>query len=103
MVSAYSNGDAPIELHSLDSVEKVWWTLLPKAFSNADRLYTAQLVQRLYLPGSPQEITRIQNALQKIQRSQEGWRLADALLRSNDNNVRFFGALTFLMKINKDW
>ena len=61
------------------------------------------LVQQLYLPGSPQDITKIQQALQQIQRSHEGWQLADALLQSRDDKVRFFGALTFSIKINKDW
>lgn len=49
------------------------------------------------------EITRIQDALQKLQRSPDGWRLADALLGSEDDKVRFFGALTFTIKLNADW
>ena len=63
----------------------------------------SQLVQRLYQPGSPQEITKVQDALQKLQRSQQGWQFADALLQSQDEKVRFFGALTFTIKINQDW
>lgn len=62
-----------------------------------------KLVQNLYLPSSPQEIVRIQDALQKLQRSQQGWQFADALLQSQDEKVRFFGALTFTIKINQDW
>lgn len=38
-----------------------------------------------------------------MQRSQQGWQVADALLQSEDTNVRFFGALTFTIKINQDW
>ena len=62
-----------------------------------------QLVQKLYQPGSPQEVARTQDALQKLQRSQQGWQFADALLQSQDEKVRFFGALTFTIKINQDW
>ena len=64
---------------------------------------SSQLVHRLYQPGLPQEITKIQDTLQKLQRSQQGWQFADALLRSQDEKVRFFGALTFTIKINQDW
>jgi len=63
----------------------------------------SKLIQKLYLPGSPREISNIQNILQKLQRSQEGWQFADALLQSLDDKVRFFGALTFTIKINHDW
>lgn len=62
-----------------------------------------QLVQRLYLPGPSGQIAQIQETLQKLQRSPEGWQLADALLESNDEHVRFFGALTFTIKLNADW
>jgi len=62
-----------------------------------------QLVQRLYLPGSPALISKTQETLQRLQRSPEGWQLGDALLSSNDEKVRFFGALTFTVKLNADW
>lgn len=60
-------------------------------------------MKRLYQPGAPQEIAQIEKALQGLQRSQQGWQFADALLQSQDTNVRFFGALTFTIKINQDW
>jgi hypothetical protein len=41
--------------------------------------------------------------LQRLQRSPEGWQLADALLSSEEERVRFFGALTFTVKLNADW
>lgn len=59
-----------------------------------------KLVQQFYLPLSSQEIER---TLQSIQRSSEGWQFADALLGSADVLVRFFGALTFTIKIKLDW
>ncbi|KAL8946115.1 MAG: hypothetical protein Q9222_007443, partial [Ikaeria aurantiellina] len=61
-----------------------------------------KLVQELYLPGSPQAISEIQSSLQRLQRSQNGWQLADSLLQSHDEKVRFFGVLTFTIKINSD-
>lgn len=60
-------------------------------------------MRRFYQPGSPQEIANIERTLQGLQRSQQGWQLADSLLHSQDGNVRFFGALTFTIKINQDW
>ncbi|KAM0719413.1 hypothetical protein Q7P37_005318 [Cladosporium fusiforme] len=62
----------------------------------------AQLVKRLYQPGNPQVITSIQAQLQTLQRSNDGWQLADALLGYEDVNIRFFGALTFTVKLNND-
>lgn len=61
-----------------------------------------ELVKRLYQPGNAQLITQIQDQLQSLQRSSDGWQLADALLGNDDVNVRFFGALTFTVKLNND-
>ncbi|KXL48441.1 hypothetical protein M433DRAFT_63187 [Acidomyces richmondensis BFW] len=61
-----------------------------------------QLVKRLYQPGSPRLITEINDQLQRVQLSSHGWQVADALLGSDDSNVRFFGALTFTVKLNND-
>jgi hypothetical protein len=61
-----------------------------------------QLVKRLYQPGSPRLITEINDQLQRVQLSSHGWQVADALLSSDDGNVRFFGALTFMVKLNND-
>lgn len=95
-------GYQSVEPHTFADVEKVCWSG-PSDLTKADSLFLYQLVQRLYQPGSPQDIARIQDALQKLQRSQQGWQFADALLRSQDEKVRFFGALTFTIKINQDW
>lgn len=56
----------------------------------------------LYQPGSPQRIAQIQQALHTVQKSPEGWQLANSLLQSNDEKVQFFGALTFTIKLNTD-
>ena len=72
------------------------------------KLYTAttileheRLIQSLYTPGA--DVSRIQDILHKYQRLPQGWRFADVLLQSQDPKVRFFGALTFTVKINNDW
>ncbi|KAF2142854.1 uncharacterized protein K452DRAFT_357923 [Aplosporella prunicola CBS 121167] len=61
------------------------------------------LVKRLYLHPDPRTIGQIEKELQKLQKSEQGWILADALLSSDDLNVRFFGALTFTVKLTSDW
>lgn len=71
---------------------------VPQSIAEAE-----ELVKRLYQPGPPPLTHRLQEELQKLQQSTEGWRLADILLGSDDNNVRFFGALTFYVKVNSAW
>lgn len=61
-----------------------------------------ELVKRLYLPGSPRVIIQINDQLQQLQLSAQGWQIADALLGSSDPHVRFFAALTFTVKLNND-
>lgn len=40
--------------------------------------------------------------LQQLQKSQAGWQVADTCLASADSSVRFFGALTFTIKLNQN-
>ena len=63
----------------------------------------AQLIRQLYLPGPPAKINKIQESLQALQKSPDGWQLADRLLESLDEKARFYGALTFTVKLNADW
>lgn len=56
----------------------------------------------MYQPGGGSKVSRIQETLQKLQRSPEGWQLAQSLLGSKEETVRFFGALTFIVKLNTD-
>ena len=65
-------------------------------------LISSQLVLELYQPGHPERIAKIQEALHTLQRSAEGWQLANSLLQSTDEKVQFFGALTFTVKLNTD-
>ncbi|OJD38829.1 importin 13 [Diplodia corticola] len=60
------------------------------------------LVKRLYQPGDPETISQVEKDLQLLQRSPQAWQIADALLASSDINVRFFGALTFTVKLTSD-
>jgi hypothetical protein len=41
--------------------------------------------------------------IHELQKSDSAWDLADRLLKNDDQNVRFFGALTLTVKINTDW
>ena len=60
-----------------------------------------RLINVLYTPNT--NISQVQALLTKYQRSHQGWHFADQLLKSQDDKVRFFGALTFTIKINTDW
>lgn len=63
---------------------------------------TQQLVLQLYQPGASEKVGKTQEALQNLQRSPEGWQLANSLLGNEAESVRFFGALTFIVKLNTD-
>lgn len=60
------------------------------------------LVKTLYDPGHARKIPETEATLRVLQRSPQGWEIGDALLNSNDENVRFFGALTLTVKVNVD-
>ena len=60
-----------------------------------------RLINALYQPNA--NVSSIEAVLTRYQRSQQGWHFADQLLQSQNDKVRFFGALTFTIKINTDW
>ncbi|TVY38169.1 Importin beta-like protein [Lachnellula subtilissima] len=60
------------------------------------------LIVQLYQPGAPETIAKSQETLQALQRSPQGWQLANSLCTSENENVRFFAALTFTVKLNTD-
>jgi len=60
------------------------------------------LVRTLYEPGQGKKIAETEATLRVLQRSPHGWEMADSLLGSNDEQARFFGALTFTIKLNQD-
>ncbi|ORY69497.1 armadillo-type protein [Pseudomassariella vexata] len=61
-----------------------------------------RLVKTLYEPNSAQTIFQVQEVLQRLQKSPEGWQLAEGLLSRPDDNLKFFGALTIIVKLNTD-
>ncbi|CAK7227343.1 member of the karyopherin-beta [Sporothrix curviconia] len=66
------------------------------------------LIVTLYSPQTPHTtIVAVQDVLQHLQRSPEGWRLAQTLLdrpvhSTASDQVRFFGALTVIVKLNTE-
>ena len=61
------------------------------------------LIQRFYRFNEPHQYTQIDTCLKSVQRAHGSFVLADQLMTSADANVRFFAALTFTVKINRDW
>ncbi|RKF72661.1 Importin beta-like protein [Golovinomyces cichoracearum] len=60
------------------------------------------LIKQLYGIRVAEDIKKIQEILHKLQLSPQGWHMANALLNRNDDQVKFFGALTFIVKLNTD-
>jgi hypothetical protein len=62
------------------------------------------MIQTFYAPLLPSNtFAQIQRHLINLQRGPEGWKLADFLLHREDRTVQFFGAQTYIVKINNDW
>lgn len=70
---------------------------LPISFEQVE-----ELVKSMYEPGNARKIAETEATLRVLQRAPQGWELADALLGNKDEQVRFFGALTFTIKLNQD-
>ncbi|KAL2289108.1 hypothetical protein FJTKL_02920 [Diaporthe vaccinii] len=68
--------------------------------SNLDE--AESLILALYRPAPPEVISRTQDALQRLQRSQLGWQFAHGMLERPDDQVKFFGALTIIIKLNTE-
>ncbi|KAK3369160.1 armadillo-type protein [Lasiosphaeria ovina] len=60
------------------------------------------LIRALYSRNPPETISKIQEVLQRLQKSPQGWQLASSLIASRDENVRFYAALTLIVKLNRD-
>ncbi|KAI1189881.1 armadillo-type protein [Nemania serpens] len=60
------------------------------------------LINELYKPNPPETLTRIQETLQQLQKSPQGWQLAQSLLARPGDNIKFFGALTIIVKLNTE-
>ncbi|KAH0426882.1 hypothetical protein CcaCcLH18_10058 [Colletotrichum camelliae] len=70
---------------------------LPSTIQEAEALVLA-----LYEPAPPDTIARIQEILHRLQRSPSGWWIARDLLSHCDDKVKFFGALTLIVKLNTE-
>jgi len=65
-----------------------------------------QLIQDLNSPhnqGQPEMIDMIQRQIQRLQSEPAAWQGAFDLLNTDDNVLRFYGALTLGLKVNNDW
>ncbi|AEO69005.1 uncharacterized protein THITE_2054084 [Thermothielavioides terrestris NRRL 8126] len=60
------------------------------------------LIRALYQPNPPETISKIQEVLHRLQRSPEGWQLAQSLITHREDNIRFYAALTLIIKLNRD-
>ncbi|KAK4238590.1 hypothetical protein C8A03DRAFT_33405 [Achaetomium macrosporum] len=60
------------------------------------------LIRALYQPNPPETISKIQDVLHRLQRSPEGWQLAQSLIAHREDNIRFYAALTLIIKLNRD-
>lgn len=90
----------PLPLPSnLDEAEKVSCSLTPY---EGRVLNVLQLVLALYSPASPDAIARTQDVLQRLQRSPAGWQFAHGMLERDNDQVKFFGALTIIVKLNTE-
>ena len=58
-----------------------------------------RLIDTLYnAHTTPRDVQRINKTLQKLQKSPEGWQLANSLCSSSSEHVQFFAALTFMVR-----
>lgn len=66
------------------------------------------LVHTIINPENTGQVHEASNALQRIQLSEAGWQVGEALLNNDDvdgnvnTNLKFYGALTFQIKLNKE-
>ncbi|KAF4972621.1 hypothetical protein FZEAL_9564 [Fusarium zealandicum] len=60
------------------------------------------LILSLYQPNSPETIARTQATLSRLQSAPQAWTIARDLLGRSDEKVKFFGALTIIIKLNNE-
>lgn len=68
---------------------------LPQSVAEVEKL-----IKRLYIPG--EAVHNISNQLIELGRSQDAWNLADQLMASEDNTVRYNAAIMFTQKLNNE-
>ena len=69
----------------------------------ADLSVYMQLIHRLYGHSEAGEVrVQIQEVLQRFQKSPEGWQLSQALMSRPGDNIKVFGVLTIIVKLNTE-
>ncbi|OWB61244.1 hypothetical protein B5S29_g2131 [[Candida] boidinii] len=72
--------------------------------NDSDIINTAiQLVKALSDPSTstnPHQLHQVQSTFQQLQKSPNGWNIANQLLLQHDLNCKFFGALTYTVNLN---
>lgn len=68
----------------------------------SEELIYSKLVLALYEPSPPHVISHVQGTLHRIQKSPSAWLIARDLLGHGDDKVKFFGALTIIVKLNTE-
>ena len=61
-----------------------------------------QLILSLYQANPPEVISKAQATLAWFQGSPQAWPMIHQLLERPDDKVKFFGALTVIIKLNKE-
>lgn len=51
---------------------------------------------------SPSRVTELQKEIQQLQRQASGWDEGLSLLKRDESELRFYGALTLMVKIRTD-
>ena len=59
-----------------------------------------ELIRRIYSPMPGSLMNDLNEQALQLQLSQDGWRLADELMASDDKSVRSWAANTFIVKLN---
>lgn len=72
------------------------------AFLSLPRLTHSKLVLSLYQPNPPDVIATTQATLSRFQSSPQAWSMVRHLLERPDEKVKFFGALTVIIKLNNE-
>lgn len=93
----------PSEVEQVESVSgttRVWRDA--KRPLKASLLIVTKLILSLYEPASPSTIAKTQSTLSRLQSSPQAWTLAHHLLGRPDDKVKFFGALTIIVKLNTE-
>ncbi|KAH6671633.1 armadillo-type protein [Plectosphaerella plurivora] len=60
------------------------------------------LILALYEPSGPEAIKQVQETLHHVQKSSSAWGIARDLFSYEDDKVRFFAALTIIVKLNTE-